>query len=394
MKSRVIEVQSRRLVVDEKNRLYVFNEDEQKIIILKRQQTYMKLGKTSQSKGTYFSKTFDSRKEGMVWHKLVLDAIIPENTQLKVSYLISDDKKFSIQGIEGSYDDFLADSVMSAKQKIDILNQLRWSESIINPKDTLIRGDAGRYLCLRIELVGSEWVTPEIKSIRAVFPRMSYLRYLPAVYQEDEDSRDFLERYLSLFETFFSNVETEIHHIARFFDPDAVSGDFLRWLSSWLDIVEDENWPEEKLRLLVKKVPELYKMRGTRRGIEEIISIFTGEKPIILEQFQLQGAGIKETDDLYSKDPYTFYVLFAPYQIKNEHQLDTVRRILDLEKPAYTRAVLSVLEPWINLGKHTYLGINTYLSKPELRLDSGAVMERDTVLTDWRRWKDRKSFGS
>ncbi|MGC5328268.1 phage tail protein [Brevibacillus sp. SYSU BS000544] len=373
----------KKIMMDAENRLYVFDEKEQKITILKRQRVYEKQGNTPVHNGVYYSKAVDSAKPGTQWHKLVLESetldhtkqvvSMSENMQVKVSYRIADHKTVSINGEDKNLDDFLADPSVLPMDKDEALKRLDWSVPLINPKDMLIRGPVGRYLWLRLELIGTERITPAVKNIRAVFPRTSYLRYLPAVYQEEESSRDFLERFLSLFETFFVDLESEINHITRFFDANAVSGDFLRWLSTWLSITADEHWPEEKLRRLVKKVPELYKMRGTRRGIEETITIFTDIKPMIIEAFQLQRGEQKI-------DPYSFYVFLPPFLLKDEHQLETARRILELEKPAHTCAVLSVLEPSIYLDKHTYLEVNTYLWEPTLRLDCGAKMQRDTIL--------------
>jgi phage tail-like protein len=225
-----------------------------------------------------------------------------------------------------------------------------------------------------------------VQSIRAYFPRMSYPRYLPAVYQEDTRSRDFLERFLSLFETFFTQLEWQIEHIVRYFDADVVVGDFLRWLASWLAIAADENWPEDQLRILVQKAPELFKKRGTREGLEATIALFTGEKPFIVEQFQLRCAKVAEIQQLlaqlYGADPYCFCVLLKPFQIKNEAERQTIRRLIDAEKPAHTCAGLLVLQPWMYLDMHTYLEVNTYLSMPSPRLDVGAALSRDTILTD------------
>ncbi|WP_215595946.1 phage tail protein [Bacillus toyonensis] len=363
--------------IDSENKLYVFDKEQQKITILKQKKTYSEKEKNSLSTGWYVSRSLDSKQQGIKWHKLVLDTEIRDNTQIEISYLTAEQRDFYLNGKKRDLDEFLVDHSKSSEEKLEILKRLNWSVSIVNPKDALIHAPEGRYLWLRIKLIGSEKVTPIIKNIRAVFSRMSYLRYLPAIYQEDESSRDFLERFLSLFETFFTNLESEIDHITRFFDADAVSIDFLRWLASWLSIIPDGNWPEEKLRLLVKKAPELYKMRGTREGLEEIFCLFTGKKPLILESFQLEG--IKND---YNQDPYSFYVLLDPFQVKNEKELEILRRILDLEKPAYTCAVLILLQPCISLDGHTYLERNSYILNPSFQLDSGAIMQHDTILID------------
>jgi hypothetical protein len=41
-----------------------------------------------------------------------------------------------------------------------------------------------------------------------------------------------------------------------------------------------------------------------------------------------------------------------------------------------------VLEPWFYLDMHTYLGVNTTLTKPSFILGKTSVIGRDTVLYD------------
>ncbi|HEX9060531.1 MAG TPA: phage tail protein, partial [Clostridia bacterium] len=206
-----------------------------------------------------------------------------------------------------------------------------------------------------------------IKKIRLYYPRMSFLDYLPAVYQEDPESKDFLERFLSIFSTIHDEMEENIDNMARNFDADTVEGDFLKWLSGWLSIASDDRWNQNSLRELTKRASEIYKIRGTKRALEEMIRIYTGEKPIIIEYFQYREF-LKDADatknliKLYGDDPYTFSVLVRSACVKETHQKIAVKKILQEEKPAYTKARLIILKSSIELDGHTYLGINSNLS--------------------------------
>jgi phage tail-like protein len=540
------------LTVDKEDRIYIFNKEGQekknKIIPLKLEQNYAKLKASPLIKGSYFSRSFDSAMMGTIWHKLVLDATTPENTQIQVSHLTADEKRFFIGGESKELDDFLAEAASlgddEKEKSIAKLDKLDWSVALANPKDALINNTPGRYLWLKIDLIGSEDQSPTLSTARVVFPRTSYLRYLPAIYQQQERSRDFLERFLSIFETLLGGLESDISQVVRYFDADAsvTEGDFLRWLASWFAISVDNNWDDERVRALIKRAPSLYKKRGTREGLEEMIEIYTGGKPIIVEWFQwkrclkgveeapstsepplrrcsrvitsadtgeplvrfervvqayiergasakvkviitplaeieaikveeilpagfklksgslsftysqseikaaggqvtrayeilapsnqsgaqtsvqtsgqagstsIKSGSIKGTikikhgprqisepldsvvstmivrpgfDEilvgLYGSDPYCFCVLLDSARVKSESERATVRRIIDSEKPAHTCAGMRVLQPWIQLDSHTYLEVNTLLSKPSLRLDFGASLPHDTVLTD------------
>ncbi len=368
-----------KLLVDSADRIYVFGGREPEIeansfIVLNLVTRFVPLGQRPPSAGTYFSRAFDSTTSGTQWHRLVLDADIRDNTQVRVSYHIAEDKK-TPQDIPD------LDWIPLRTNPRDALIQRPAGRT--NPRDALIQSPAGRYLWLRLNLTGSETQTPHVRSVRVYFPRISYLRYLPAVYQQDQRSRDFLERFLSLFETLLSGFEREVDHVARYFDAHATPAGFVRWLASWLGIAADENWPAEKLRMLIGTAPELYKNRGTRYGMEAIIEIFTGERPIIIEHFQICCDQYPEANQEYAKlfgeDAYCFWVILKPYQVRSEEERAAVRRIVDAEKPAHTCAELLQLRPRIRLDIHTYLGENTYLVG-EARLDEGAALSMGSVL--------------
>ena len=410
------------LALDGEDWMYVYGEEgiERKISVLTPSLRHTRVAGMSLVKGRYFSRSLDSAEEGTEWHKFVLDADIPANTQVQISYRAADDKQVTVRGNTDNLDRYI-DAAAALEEderaaRAADLDALDWSVPAVNAADALILGGVGRYLWLRIDLIGGEESAPSIGSLRLDFPRNTYLRYLPAVYQEDEQSRDFLERFLSLFETFFAGTEARISRLARYFDVDSslASGDFLRWLASWLSVTEDKSWTEEQLRELVRRAPELYKQRGTREGLEAMVEIFTGERPLVVEHFQTTGcaqsaavarraadeSGAQRVQsleeiyrNLYGTDPYCFCVLLKPYRTEakgwgrivrrlSEEERKAVRRIVDAEKPAHTCAGLLALQPWINLDMHTYLGVNTYLSQPSARLDMDSAIPRDTLLDD------------
>jgi phage tail-like protein len=408
------------LTLDSEDWLYVYGEEEaeRKISVLTPALRYTRPAGMSLVKGRYFSRSLDSAEQGTEWHKFVLDADIPANTQVQVSYRAADEKQVTVRGSTANLDRYIEEAANleeeARAQRAADLDALDWSVPAVNAADALVLEGVGRYLWLRVDLIGSEERAPSIGSLRLDFPRDTYLRYLPAVYQEEEQSRDFLERFLSLFETFFAGTEGAISHLARYFDVDSqlATGDFLRWLASWLSISEDKSWSEEQLRALVRRAPELYKQRGTRAGLEAMIEIFTGERPLVVEHFQtvcaqasaasraaeeVAGQRVRGLEELYTSlygtDPYCFCVLLKPFRAEvrggkrvvrrlSEEERKAVRRIVDAEKPAHTCAGLLALQPWIHLDMHTYLGVNTYLSRPSARLDLQAAIPRDTVLDD------------
>jgi len=344
------------LAADNKGRVFAGYRDSRELVLISRTAVY-------DTRGSYTTRAFDCNIPDCRWHKVVLDADIPDNTAIRLYYYVSGDSELPAEPA--------------------------WSGPILNPEDTLITDAKGRYLWLRIEMFRDVTArsSPLIRSLKAYFPRLTYLRYLPATYQEDPASRDFLERFLSIFETVFGSIESETEAVTSLFDIKAAPSEFLPWLSAWLAQAFNGNWPEDRWREFLSRAVELYKQRGTRKIIDEMIRIFTGESPLIVEPFQLRCPGgliDQDFSKLFGSDPYTFCVLLKPGQIATETEVNTVRRIIDREKPAHTAGGLQILQSVIVLGTHTYLGINTCFSEPVF-VTGRAVLPMDTVLEDSER---------
>ena len=311
--------------------------------------------------GVYITKTLDSTIPDCQWHKVTIEADIPDNTQVRLYYYASNEENLS--------------------------PELFWAGPVVNLKDALIPKAKGKNICFKIELINDDLKlnSPIVNSLKVHFPRLSYLRNLPATYQEDLASKDFLERFLWIFETFLGGLEANIEDVPRLFDTKATPKRFLPWLSTWFGAIWDENWEEAKWREFLSRAVQLYKQKGTRKSLSEIIRIYTGKYPFIVEQFQLKCASKDFTEKvltrLFGSDPYTFCVLLKPGQVETETERNTVKKIIAAEKPAHTSGGLQVLQPWIMLGAHTYLEVNTFLSKPEFILGK-AVLPIDTALED------------
>ncbi len=100
-----------------------------------------------------------------------------------------------------------------------------------------------------------------------------YLRYLPRVYQEQDQ---LMARFLMLFESFWAPIEGQINSLPNYFDPALTPIKLLPWLASWVDLTLDDHWPEAKRRQLLRAAVSLYRKRGTRRGLQEYLEIYTG----------------------------------------------------------------------------------------------------------------------
>jgi len=297
-----------------------------------------------------FQHIFDSTIPECEWHRLVVDSEVPEGTSLDVNIVASE----------------------------SVNSNVSFNSFPFGLKDIFLSQVKGRYLIIKIRFQSDPQrkKTPVLNFIKVFFPKKTYLQYLPAIYQEDKESKDILERYLSIFQTILEDIEDKIEKTHLLIDPETTRGEFLNWLSSWVGLIREERWGEEKWRKFLGKAIEFFKMRGTREGLSNLIELFTGKKPIIIEPFQLEC----------EKKPlrlgrFSFCVLLKPKQVRNHQEFEAVKRIVALWKPAHTEGKTVLLKEKMLLGDLLYLGINTYLNPPEPILGK-AILPIDTKLLD------------
>ena len=158
-------------------------------------------------------------------------------------------------------------------------------------------------------------------------PPSSYLDYLPAIFRQDP----FIGQFLLAFEAVLSGtgaqpgLETTIGGIARYFDPAAAGPEFLPWLAGWVTLSLRADWDEQTQRSFIQKIVPLYKLRGTRDGLWQMLNLYTGQ-PV-------------EIYDAFDDRPYFFEVQLTlsaadPVLLRTTQQI--ARAIIDQEKPAHT----------------------------------------------------------
>lgn len=377
----------RNIKIDLHNRIYL-HDTEDKIYILRKEMRIKELSFYNAYSGIYYSQLFDSNISEMKWHKIKVDSAVPKDTQIKISYYAFDNPIISLNGKSMDLKDALKDFSLNFME-IEMYFKNLWKEEIINPKEALFQKAKGRYLLIRIELIGREKLTPQIKNIKVYYNRNSYLKYLPALYQNSMESDEFLERYLSIFEAFYMDIEEKIDFISNYFDIDKTNSVFLKWLCEWVGMEDYQDWEDYKIRKLLKNASFLHRKRGTKICIEKFLEIYLGVKPIIIENFQLQNLDKenfelkKIIENLYGSNPFAYTVLINLERDLTVEELECVNKILKNTSPVYCEYNVIVLKPWIFLDQQSYLGINSVVSGYlPLKLDDKAILPYNAVLVD------------
>lgn len=210
---------------------------------------------------TLATPAFDSGTPACTWHRLMIDASLPQGTHLAVWSKAADNQ-----------------SVLSALEWLPEpapLPRRTGCELPFVPEgpyethELLFQNPHGRYLMVKLELIGDGRATPRVRALRAWYPRFSYLNeYLPRVYRQDPDSASFLERYLANVEGFYTAIEDRIAAAQVFFGTDTAPAEDLDWLAGWFALTLDPLWDENRRRVFLRNANAFFQARGTMRGVE------------------------------------------------------------------------------------------------------------------------------
>jgi phage tail-like protein len=208
--------------------------------------------------------------------------------------------------------------------------------------------------------------------------RESYVKWLPSIYQRaDLNGKNFLRDLLWIVQHLFASVEEQLDTIHRLFDPYEAPAQFLPWLASWSAMVLEEDWPLGKKRRLIKKAIELYRIRGTVKGLKLFISLFTGHEPDIQENvWPFKGWRVGATSEIGIDTvvlppvnlAHTFVVeMPVAYKDLSPEAVIRIHEIIQMEKPANTQYYLRFasegrkdeLRELMIIGTRSGIGIGT-----------------------------------
>jgi phage tail-like protein len=206
---------------------------------------------------------FDSGLQACTWHRLMLDACIPPETSVQVWSASSDDRR------DLDHPAWTPEPAPYRRGDGSERPFPVWrGDARYGTFELLFQAAQGRYLAVKLELRGNRRESPRLRALRAYYPRFSYLaEYLPHAYREDAASARFLDGFLANLEGFYTSIEDRIAMAEILFDGRSTPREALDWLASWFDAVMDPGWDEDRRRLFVRHAVELFRLRGTERGI-------------------------------------------------------------------------------------------------------------------------------
>jgi len=165
----------------------------------------------------------------------------------------------------------------------------------------------------------------------------SWIELLPDIYSES----DFLKRFLYGIQTTSLKQIEKIERIEELFIPEKTND--IDWIASWFGVTLG-NLEEEAKRKMLYRIIKLYKIRGTKKYLVEVIKTFTNIDVEIRERYVpdyiKNDYGLASSLNL----TITFTVVINDRLSDNPKEekdlLRAIKFIINREKPAFTIAYI------------------------------------------------------
>jgi len=354
--------------------------------------------------GGFVAGPLDSRIAECGWRRVLAEATIPDTASIGI-------------------DTFTADSGDATPPSFDEDDRpTGWVDAGVSTSapDTLVRSAPGRYLWIRVMLRANGEQSPALRRLSISYPSSGYLDYLPAVFQEDDESRQFMERFLAIFQSGFDDLDRAIDGVTNLFDPYRTRAAYLRWLAAWLAVTLEPGWSELEQRQAISAAVHAYSRKGTVDGIQDALRAYAHVDARIVEHFKLrrwvrlaQAAPLDGTTPLWSRDIYQRYqttsysqvgvfhltgqpepvaepldwgasrfsVLFQADPYSEADMRARVSRVVEREKPAHTEAMLCPVFPRFRIGVQSTIGLDSAVGGvTRLVLNQLATLNYDAIL--------------
>jgi phage tail-like protein len=156
----------------------------------------------------------------------------------------------------------------------------------------------------------------------------AYLRSgLPEIYRDE----DFGMRLLSALEELLDPVVGMLDALPAHFSADLAPADVLELLTRWLGIELDESQPTAERRQIVRSAAELGRLRGTRRGLELMLSLAFPGVPFRVEEV---GRVIWGADAESAANVPPSFVVYCDRSLPEARQA-AIARLIEQVKPAH-----------------------------------------------------------
>jgi phage tail-like protein len=183
-------------------------------------------------------------------------------------------------------------------------------------------------------------ITPQVPTPRPLIDT------LPGLYQDDPVTRAWTAALDDLIAPVFLTLDS----FPAYLDPRLAPEDFVPWLASWVGITLDPSWPLGQRRAAIAGAAELYRWRGTARGVTEAVELATGVTPELSESGTTTWSNRPTVGHVSAEPTGDGPPPPAPHQLVRLRvpagtapDLNAVRRAVDLAAPAHVPTTVEVV---------------------------------------------------
>jgi phage tail-like protein len=267
----------------------------------------------------------DGTATATTWHRIYLEAAIPAGTSIRVKVAASDERVAPTDDADwfehrfgdptGASPDVPLGTWLDAPSETPFHPGLLpcparegvagLFTALVQRAGRRVRSLAGRYLWVKVDLVGDGRTTPELAALRLYAGRRGYAGlYLPELYREDTfgseadlpakaTPADFLDRLLGTFESVLTPLEDQIASAWLLTTPKRVPDDAIDWLASWIGFVFAADLTIDRRRAMLERAWELYQRRGTLKGLALALELASNGavskgEVVLIEDFRLR----------------------------------------------------------------------------------------------------------
>jgi phage tail-like protein len=228
-------------------------------------------------------------------------------------------------------------------------------------------------------------------------PQLRLIDLLPAIYQDqdtgEQESQDqdaegppnYMPRFLRPFEKVLWGAHArggtkkgtssqpglleEIEQLNALLDPWQAPEEFLEWLGGWAALDVSAHMRPERKRALIAAMIPLYRIRGTRRYLEELLRLCV-DVPTAVEEEDIPplqvGRRCTIGRDTYvgGGPPHFFRVRMMASHLtvpELEEQRHLAYQVIELAKPVHTGYEFQIDSPQMQIEVHSTVGIDTVL---------------------------------
>jgi phage tail-like protein len=160
---------------------------------------------------------------------------------------------------------------------------------------------------------------------------------LPGLYQDDS----LTQRLTGALDEVLAPVLTTLDNQDVYLDPGLTPEDFVAWLARCVGLIDDPAWPLDRRRALVGRAAELYRQRGTSRGLAALVATFTGSEVQIEDSGGAAWSAAPGTE-LPGSSAAALHVRVLAKRPK-EVDLDRLSTLVEAFKPAHVSHTVEVV---------------------------------------------------